>query len=607
MPDHFNFETPPFDLLNDNQKMLIQSELEIGYYTTNEYILKADSKTRFLIVIHKGLVEERKDDELFTTYNTDDFFDARSLFSGLSKHDYISREETITYEIPISLIKDLGATIPGFMNYFQASLTDKHERQHQRRQGKNLSEFILTRISAAHCEQPQIIKPDTSILQTVVTMKEHNCDSLLLNTNKNGLGIVTRTDLLEGLTLAGYTTEDPVYPLASNPLVTVNLDDFLFDAMILMTRHHIERVVVMDDSTVIGILPLPQVLSLFSTHSHVLALSIQRADSFESLKLCAENISGLIRNLHNNGVRIPFLMKLINTLNEQVIDRLFRLHFPTEVQSNICFMVLGSEGRGEQIIKTDQDNALIIRQSWKTPDNFQEQLDGFSIRLQALGYPPCPGHIMVNNPHWVANQAQWIETIQNWRNISTTPDNLMKLAIILDARPISGDYALFSDIEEHIHQPEDASSLMAARFARVAMQFGSSLTLLGDIKTDSHQIDIKKSGIFPIVHGVRSLALEKGVQFTGTLERLDWLEQQKIIDTKLQQNLKEAFCLFQRLKLDRLLIQNDENADVKNVSYDNLIDIHELTHTDRDLLRHSLHIVKKFKQKICHHFRLERF
>ena len=597
MPDPFNFKIPPFDLLNTRQQKMVENALEITYYPEGDVILKAGGKVDRLIVILKGQVDEQLDDEHFALYTCDDFFDARSILTGISKHDYICIEETISLELPLQLIKDLGATVPDFLNWFQASLGDKHQQLSQRQQGQNLSEFLLTQIKAEHCEPAIVVSSDLSIQESVQTMKDQHCDSLLV-LDSSQPGIITRTDLLEGLALKDLALNDCIRPLVTSPLVTVKPGDFLFDATILMTQHHIERLVVQDAGGIIGVLPLPQLLSLFSTHSHVMGLRIKRASTIKALQECARETEPLIRNLHNNGVRIPFLMKLVSTLNEQIMQQLFGLHFSKDEQENCTLIVMGSEGRGEQMVKTDQDNGLIIREDWNPPENFPQQLSAFSQLLQSLGYPPCPGYIMVNNPQWVGTPSEWRHKLKRFRE-GGTAENLMHLAILLDARPIAGDSELFQEISDDLYRAEDASSRLAAQFAKASLQFDTPLTILGDIKTSKHLIDIKKGGIFPIVHGIRSLAMEHGLSITSTIDRLNWLAEHKRLEPDMAENLKEAFQLFHRIKLDKLL--RDTSND------DNKLDITQIGRNDRDLLRQSLHAVKKFKQLIWYHFHLERF
>ena len=598
MPALFNFSLPPFDLLNEQQQAMMTEGLEIAYYSEGEAIILANDKPERLYIIHKGKVDEHLGDEHFALYTCDDFFDARSLFTGSSKHDYTCIEETITFELPAQLIKDIGTTSPSFTDWFRASLTDKHEHLHRRQQGQNLSEFLLTQVKPEYCEPAIMLDSDASLKEAVALMKEQNCDALLIM-KKDVPGIITRTDLLEGIALSGRTLSDKAIGLATSPLITVKTGEFLFNAMILMTRHNIERIVVTDEQDeVIGLLPLTQLLSLFSTHSHVMSLRIQRAESLPALQICAQSLTPLIRNLHNNGVRIPFLMKLVSALNEQLMNRLFELQFSESIRDNICLMVMGSEGRGEQLVKTDQDNALITGDNWQPPGNFEKQLNEFSQHLQNLGYPPCPGHVMVNNPQWVQSVSQWRALINDYRNQGSM-NQLLQLAIMLDARPICGNKQLYEDIESSIHQPQDSRSRLAAQFAMTTMQFNTPLNFLGDIKTSKHLVDIKKGGIFPIVHGVRSMALEFGLTSTSTIERLQWLKEHKKLEAAIADNLTEAFILFHRLKLDKLL--------QKDGQYNNRLDITRMPRNDRDLFRQSLHAVKKFKQRLWHHFHLERF
>src|SRR5690606_17994223 len=133
-------------------------------------------------------------------------------------------------------------------------------------------------------------------------------------------------------------------------------------ALIIMTQQRIERVVVMDDNKQLkGIVELTDVLSYFSSHSHVIGLRVERAQTVDELREASLGLLDLIKALISSGVKTRFMMELLAAMNSRILSKLFDLIVPAELHPHVCLIVMGSEGRGEQIMKTDQDNGIIYR------------------------------------------------------------------------------------------------------------------------------------------------------------------------------------------------------------------------------------------------------
>ncbi|WP_432463845.1 MULTISPECIES: DUF294 nucleotidyltransferase-like domain-containing protein [unclassified Agarivorans] len=596
MSTDFNFQHPPFDQLEPQQRQLVSSNLDIHYFQSQQKIVTAGTEAEALFIIIKGQVEERADnnDEVFAHYTHEDWFDVRSQFGGYAKHDYLALEETLCYALPSRIFRQLVSENSDFGDYFQRDLATRHQLVESREGNKNLAEFILTCIDERNVQPAVVIEGETSLQQATFIMREQKLESLLVN-HDGCFGMLTGTDLLHAAVLVQQSLDTPVSQLANFNLISVNKGDFLFNAMLLMTRNNIERVVVKDEQKIIGVMEMSHLLSLFSTHSHVLALRIARASSIEELSEAALTLNRLVENLCNNGIRTLFVMKLLATMNEQIIHRVFDLSIDPEHHSHVCLMVMGSEGRAEQIIKTDQDNGLVLEDGYDWPEK-QQQLEQFSDYLLQLGYPPCPGKIMVNNPQWVQSQSQWSETIANWVEIGHG-EAMMNIAIILDAHAIAGNKSLLRHMRKDLMAQMAKRSVTLAFFAQPALKFHTPLTLFGKIKSKHAGLDIKKGGIFPIVHGVRALALEQSVIPTNTLERIECLAQLKILEADMAANLTEALLLFFKLRIQQLF-PIDEEHDYHTLK------LEQLNHSQRDLLRHGLHVVKKFKQQLALHFNI---
>ncbi|KAF1052411.1 MAG: hypothetical protein GAK43_01944 [Stenotrophomonas maltophilia] len=594
MSESFNFASAPFDLLPPPAREQLLQALSVGYYATGESLLHAGSAVPCLYVVLKGVIEERgADGKLFAQYTGDDLFDVRGLFAGSCRHAYLAVEESITYELPASVFHQLCADNPAFAGYFQADLAAK--RQLAQRDGQNLAEFILTRI--AHEHLLPAIEADAALgLGDAARLQlAHGADALLVRRD-GGLGIVTRSDLMSAHFRDGRGEDQPIGPLAHEPLVAVQLGDFLFDAMILMTRQRIERVAVVEEGAVIGLLHLTQVLSLFSTHSHVLALRIARAQSEDELRATAQSLHSLIATLAGNGIRLRFIMQLVNALNEQLLERLFELVVPSPLRSRCCLLVMGSEGRAEQLLKTDQDNALILAEDFPQTEALA-LMQRFSTALLSFGYPACPGGVM-------ASRADWCKPLSEWRReldaclLQGLPEQLLRLSILADAWPVAGNQQLYEPLRESLHQVARDSERRLSDMAQAALQFDTPLTLLGQLKTRDEHLDLKRGGLFPIVHGCRTLALREALEARGTLARLEALGERGVLDASLVDNLGEAFELFLQVRLQQQL------ADGQEGSNSGLI-VARLSRQERDLLRFGLHAVKKFKQSLARQFHLE--
>ncbi len=173
-------------------------------------------------------------------------------------------------------------------------------------------------------------------------------------------GIVTSIDLLNGLALNEYAVTDAVGPLATRPVMTVHQFDYLFNALLKMTKYRINRLVVRSDDAMLGILHQKDLMGMFANQSGLVVLSIQQAESFDELKGVADRIDHLVVNLNNRGVKTHYIAKLVNELHRKMLERVFEFLSPSEALQKGCLLVMGSEGRAEQVIRTDQDNAFIL-------------------------------------------------------------------------------------------------------------------------------------------------------------------------------------------------------------------------------------------------------
>ncbi|MFQ2265326.1 putative nucleotidyltransferase substrate binding domain-containing protein [Aeromonas hydrophila] len=593
MTSLFNFARPPFDCLTAEERQRLEQHLSICYFRAGQPVLKAGDAPPGLYLVLKGAVEESSPHHQFGDYGEGDLFDVRAQFDGHCRHQFSALEDLLCQLIPRATFIELCEGNPAFARYFTASLAQRQQQQEQRAQlgQKNLAEFILTRIEPGHLQPALIVDSRLSLLAATEAMVAKGTDCLLYPATDGSLSLATRKTLLHALTLKGLPLTTPLAVLDPTPLIGLPLGSYLFDALLLMTRHRIKRLVVWQGQAVAGILHLTQVLGLFSTHSHVLTLRIARADTLPALEAVAREQQQLTRSLFGQGIHTAFLMKLIATINEQLIAKAFALVIPPAVQERVCLLMLGSEGRGEQILKTDQDNALILPADLHWPTQ-RADLAAFSELLARLGYPPCPGRVMVNNPAWVKPLAHWQQEIER-ACVEASEADLLWLATLADAHPIAGDRALLPPLARKLREQLAERGDLLAEMVRPAVAFHAPLTLFGRLERAPEGLDLKRGGLFPLVHGIRMLALEAAILETSTLARIEALVTAGRLSAGFGDNLAEAFRLFIRLRLRSQLKEGESR-----------VQVNDLSHGERDLLRQALHQVKKFQQWLTLHFRL---
>jgi CBS domain-containing protein len=228
----------------------------------------------------------------------------------------------------------------------------------------------------------------------------------------------------------------------------------------------------------------------------------------------------------------------------------------------------------------------------------------FSNALIEFGFPECPGKIMVNNPIWRMSEKDYIATTQGWL-MEPTPDSLMNLAIFIDSHPISGNSKLLDSVKDGLFKLAMDNQFLMARFASAIDSFSSDVGWWNRILTlgvdaPENRVNLKKAGIFAITHGIRSLTLENHIQANSTVERINELVQANKLPSDLGNDLIESLHLLMELRLKSGL---DELETGKPVSGE--IELNHLSTLERDLLKDSLSVVKRFKQYLRQHFHLE--
>ena len=465
---------------------------------------------------------------------------------------------------------------------------------------------MIAKIKDAKIHKAVIIDTEKTIFEAASIIKKEKVPTLLLRDEKGEMYIVTDSDFRQKVILNRMDFDDKVIKIASKGLIYVNEDDFLFNAQLTMAKHGLKRVVVQNDKKeIVGILDQISLSSFFATNTFSVSNQIVKAETLEELKEASLSFIKIIKSLNAKGVKIEFISKLINQLNKKLLDKLYVVLAPEELLGKSSLVVMGSEGRGEQILKTDQDNALILENDCTISDEkLQEFTTKFTETLVDFGFPRCEGNIMVSNPYWCRRESDFKDLIFEWVT-QPSPDNFMNIAIFYDAVSVSGDRALILRLKEYLFKIIDNSQQFNSHFAKIISSFDVPLGFFDGFvfnsKDNKHknELNIKKGGIFIIVQGIRSLSLEHKLYNTSTAKRIKRLSELGVIEAELANEITMAFNFLTNINLKSNLEKLDKQEEV-----DNYINPNSLNTMEKDLLKESFKIVNKLKKKLEFHFKL---
>ena len=599
MPDDVSesssFDAPPFDCLSPEQQALMREGLSRVSFPKGAVILTPDMDPAHVYVLVSGHVQQTEAGEVVAVYGPSDFFAFRAVMAGRASGVLQALDAVEAWQLPGATARALIAGNGLFSALVFADLSQRLSAAAENRKSREFLSLMMVRVRDAYIRKPFFVDGSMDLVSVCRLLSAQGLGNALVRDMQDGverIGMFTTTDLRDALLQPVAPQELAVREVAQFTLVSVQADAELSEALLAMIRHHVHRVLVREGDEILGVLGQLDLMSFLSNHSHLIALQIGQATCIAKLRTAALQMDGLIALLYSGGARIELISNLVSELNQQIFARLWSFVAPAELVANSCLIVMGSEGRGEQILKTDQDNALLLRDGFECAE-LEQSVQRFNQALTGFGYPPCPGNIMVTNPLWCQPLAGFQDSILRWL-YGADPDGPMNLAIFMDARAVAGDASLLKQARGYALQSMAGSDAFFARFAAAIDQFsepGGWWTRLATLRGREEPVfDLKKLGTFPIVHGVRSLALEHRLEEVGTAARLQVLVSRKHLPCDLARDLIDALHFLMGIKLKNNLRQKQLGQTLDNLSH-----LSNLGTLDRDQLKDALAIIKRFR------------
>ena len=515
---------------------------------------------------------------------------------------YRAVQDTFVLSLPTSDMHRLAQQCPVFADFLKGRIQKFLDLSRQALQraysSQTLSEQSLeTTLGALIRGEPVCCAPDTPLREALQAIHLKQIGSILVvDANRQVLGILTRHDVVDRVALAQVALESPIAQVMVQPVRTLTAEHTAQDAALLMARHSIRHVPVTREGRIAGILSERDLFALQRVSLLALSASVRACTDMPALQLVANQISRFARNLLSQGVQARQLTALISHLNDVLTERLLVLKAQQHQIDlrNLCWLALGSEGRSEQTIATDQDNALILPDN--TPAPQREAARAFAqavnVALDTLGFPLCKGGIMAGQPACCLTLGEWRARFSGWIDHGA-PADLLNASIYFDFRVLAGDAQLAAVLRMEVAQAARQTPRFLKQLALNALTRTAPLNWLGGIETDAQgAIDLKQQGTALFVEAARVYALANGVTVTSTRERFEAVGNA----LGLPKHEYEAWTgAFEFLQMLRLRVQLDATATSDNPNH---LQLSTLNDIDRRILKEAFRVGRSLQQRL---------
>ena len=596
----------PFSDMAEADLAWLVERLTLAYFPQHASVLEAGgSPPDALCIVKQGVIEGEapgREGTRLLQLTSGEMFPLGALLSGRAvANRYLAATDTFCYRLAAADFHALLGRSRAFGDFCTrriASLLEQSQRVVQ-------SDYALAQddenrftrpVRSLIRRTPLAVGPDTLLAEALAAMNEARVGSVVVRDAAAApVGILTLKDVLKRVTLAGIPLSTPISAVMTPGPATLDGAAPVADALLLMAREGIHHVPLVEGGRLVGVVSEKDVFALRRLSMEGISGAIARAGDAASLPTLAQDIGALARNLLAQGMDSENLTAILSSLNDRLARRVIELesHAADLPDVEWCWLALGSEGRMEQTLATDQDNALIYRGATEEQRAALLAFAGrVNHRLAACGFPLCKGEVMASNPKWCQSLEAWRTTFANWIHRGDAPA-LLHASIFFDFRPLYGARALPDELRGWLNDSIRDNRLFLKRMAENALANRPPLGLMRDfvVATDgpqAHTLDLKINGITPFVDAARIFSLYAGVGETGTAARLRAAGRAWNLAPDEIEAWVAAFHFIQLLRL-----RHQHMAQAKGEPVGNRIDPEQLNALDRRILKEAFRQARK--------------
>ncbi len=588
---------PPFDQMGSKSLQFLAARLQLAYYPRGATIVApAGGVVQRLHILKQGRVRGGTAGALpgavDVVMGAGECFPLGALLGGRATvYTYKADEDSFCWELPAEDFRKLmerSARFRAFCTSHLAMLVEQSHRALRSDASEGVTGSMLRPLREVISRPPVSCAPQTPVREVLQQMHDLRIGSMVVAESGVPKGIFTHLDVLNRVALPQADIAAPISSLMSANVIALEQEAPVVDAALAMVRHGIRHVVVTRDGRLAGVVSERDLFGMQRTSLRRIVERVQASAGVPQLAAAAADVRALGGALLAQGVAAEQLTQMTSALNDSIAQRVIELVAPKHrLTGEWCWLALGSEGRLEQTLATDQDNALIFSAAGDVEAaraRFLAFAGEVNLALDACAFPLCKGEIMARNPKWCLTPEEWRDVFAGWMR-APEPQALLNASIFFDFRALAGDARLAGELRDYVLQTAAGNAAFRRAMAENALRARPPLGLLRDFATDDAgafpgTLDLKGYGTRPIVDGARLLALAHGLPATSTAARLRAASAVGALPQGEAQALVGAFHFIQTLRLRRQYLESGVAPGAEN-----RIDPEQLNAIDRRILK----------------------
>lgn len=577
----------------------VAASTDVRYCKAGTQIVTFGEPAQFLHLVRSGAVEVfHRDGSLYDRMNEGGYFGEFGLLHRKTvRFPARAMEDSLLYLVPEPVFTELFERHERF-----ADLVATEDRVRlrqvvsQREQGDQLSSVSIDTLVA---RAPVCLAQTASALDAARRMAECGVSSLLIVEDSEApsrmVGILTDRDIRSRLVAEARPYDTPVRDIMTPDPVVVRHDQLLFEAILAMLRHKVHHLPVLRQGQPLGVIALSDVLRHESQNSLFVVGSIGKQHDVDGLAAVSADVRTCFRRLAEQDTSSRVIGSTMALIGRSFKQRLLEL---AEQQLGpppvpYCFLALGSMARNEQLLVTDQDNALVLDDSFDAArhDSYFQQLAAFvSDGLARCGYSYCSGGVMATNTRWRQSLRVWQQTFGQWID-QPTPETLLAASIFFDLDGVHGQTAFSEQLRTLVADKARANTRFLACMARNALLRTPPLGFFKDFVLEpdgrhANAINLKRRGTAPMVDLIRVHALAIGSRARNSFDRLRDVIAADVLPQGRGQDLLDALEFIAMVR-----IRNQAQDMAAGLEPDNSIEPEKLSEFERKSLRDAFQIL----------------
>lgn len=614
---------PPFDELPEETLIHVSQQIEIGYYREDTPIIHFGDDIHDLYMVRSGVVEiYRRKGELYNRIDEGDLFGQMGLLTN-NKVRFPAKavEDTLVYCIPAEVFQELYDGFDTFADFVEVEDTVRLRQTVSN--NENTNDLTTSKVRTLLTRDAPTIERTSSIQNAARVMADEQVSSLLIidpeivesdeDDTSPVVGIITDRDLCTRVLAENLNPQDEVSSVMSTDVISLDHNAYVYEAMLTMLRYNVHHLPVLKNKKPLGIIETTDIVRYESQNSLLLVSSIFQQQSIEELKALSEQVRDSFVRLVNEDANAHMVGTAMSVIGRSFKQRIIELAEEELGQAPIpyCFLALGSMGRDEQLVVTDQDNAIILDDSYDK-DKHGKYFEAFSKficdGLADCGYTYCTGDIMATNPEWRMTRKEWEACFADWID-DPNPKALLNASIFFDLDGVYGKLKWAEQLNSFIVRRARRNNRFLACLARNALNRKPPLGFFKDFVMEkdgrhNNSINLKRRGTAPLVDLIRVHALAVGSRSTNSFERLDDIHEAGILPKGRARDLKDALEFISMVRISHQAldveqgIEPDNNVEPENLSdfeRRNLKDAFQILSNGQNFLKFRYQASNNFK------------